>query len=576
MPTRLASFWGLLAIALATPPPAQPPAADAPAYARRWFYSSANLQVDESADELIVLTQRAAKAGYNGLMLADYKLNVLDRVPDRYFANVRRLRDAAEAAGVEIIPAVFPVGYSSGLLAHDPDLAEGLPVEAAPFVVRGREARPVPPATPLYRNGGMEDARGDRLDGFAFQDDPGAGSFADESVHHSGRRSLRLAAAGPSPNRRVMQAIAVEPHRAYRFSAWIKAEGLRPAACFRLLILGAGEGGRALTFFEGGVASTQDWKRVDVVFNSLDQSKVNAYVGLWGPSEGNVWVDDVSIEPLGLMNVLRREGCPLVVTSDDGGTTYEEGRDFEPVADPKLGRDPWDGEYSFAHDGPPIRLAPASRIRDGQALRVSWHHPIAVHGSQVMCCPSDPKVEALLRDQARRVNELFRPRTFFMSHDEIRCLNWDRSCLDRKQTPGEILAENVRRCVAILDEVAPGCEIAVWSDMFDPTHNAVAGPYYLVNGTLEGSWLGLPPRVTIANWNSGKAAESLAFFAGRGHRQVLAGYYDVDDLSGFTAWHAAARGVRGVDGFMYTTWERKYRLLEEYGRAISAPAKGGD
>ena len=174
------------------------------------------------------------------------------------------------------------------------------------------------------------------------------------------------------------------------------------------------------------------------------------------------------------------------------------------------------------------------------------------------------------------MNELFRPRAFFMSHDEIRCLNWDRSCLDRKLTPGAILAENARRCVAILDEVAPGCEIAVGSDMFDPTHNAVAGPYYLVNGTLEGSWLGLPPRVTIANWNSGKAAESLAFFAGRGHRQVLAGYYDVDDLSGFTAWHAAARDVRSVDGFMYTTWERKYRLLEEYGRAISAPAKVGD
>lgn len=572
MLVRLALSWTLLGLALATCVGARSAESS---FARRWFYAATNLQVDRSADELIDLVGRAGKAGYNGLMLADYKLNVLGRVPDRYFANVRRLREAAEAAGVEIIPAVFSIGYSAGLLAHDPNLAEGLPVAAAPFVVVGREGRPIPPATPLYRNGGMEEADGDRLAGFAFQDDAGAGSFVDRSVSHQGRRSLRLAAAGDAPNRRVMQTIAVEPHRAYRFSAWVKAQGLRPAASFRLLILGAGEGGRPLTFFEGGVESTQDWKRIEVVFNSLDQSKVNAYVGLWGPSAGEVWVDDVSIEPLGLMNVLRREGCPLVVTSDDGNTLYEEGRDFEPVADPKLGRDPWDGEYSFAHEGPPIRLTAASRIRDGDALRVSWHHPIAVHGAQVMCCPSEPKVEAILRDQARRVNELFRPRTFFMSHDEIRCLNWDRSCLDRKLTPGAILAEDARRCVAILDEVAPGCEIVVWSDMFDPAHNAVPGPYYLVNGTLEGSWLGLPSRVTIANWNSGKAAESLAFFASRGHRQVIAGYYDVDDLSGFTPWHAAARGVRGVDGFMYTTWERKYRLLEEYGRAISA-AKVGD
>lgn len=568
MPERCTCVWALIGFVLAGSARAE----EAPVYARRWFYSATNLQVDSAADDLIALTRRAAGAGYNGLMLADYKLNVLDRVPDRYFANARRLRDAAEAAGVEIIPAVFPIGYSSGLLAHDPNLAEGMPVEAAPFVVRGEEARLVPPTAPLYRNGGMEEARGDRLDGNAFQDDPGAGSFVDESAMHAGRRSLRLEAEGGSPNRRVMQTIAVEPRRAYRFSAWVKAEGLRPASCFRLLVLGAGEGGRALTFFEGGVEATQDWRRVEVVFNSLDQSRVNAYVGLWGPSSGKVWVDDVSIEPMGLTNVLRREGCPLVVTSDDGKTTYQEGRDFEPVADPKLGREPWDGEFSFAHDGPPIRPTPAGGIREGQALRVSWYHPIAVHGSQVMCCPSDPKVAALLRDQARRVNDLFRPKTFFMSHDEIRCLNWDRSCLDRKLTPGEILAENVKQCAAILDEVAPGCEIAVWSDMFDPAHNAVAGPYYLVNGTLEGSWLGLPPRATIANWNSGKAVESLAFFADRGHRQILAGYYDVDDLSGFTAWDEAARGVRGVDGFMYTTWERKYRLLEDYGRAMAGRA----
>jgi len=157
-----------------------------------------------------------------------------------------------------------------------------------------------------------------------------------------------------------------------------------------------------------------------------------------------------------------------------------------------------------------------------------------------------------------------------MSHDEIRCLNWDRSCLDRGLTPGAILARNVERCAAILDEVAPGCEIAVWSDMFDPHHNAVKGPYYLVNGSLEGSWLGLPSRVTIANWNSRKAGESLKFFADRGHRQIIAGYYDANDLSGFNAWNAAARGVPGVDGFMYTTWQRKYRLLEAYGQAISA------
>jgi hypothetical protein len=105
--------------------------------------------------------------------------------------------------------------------------------------------------------------------------------------------------------------------------------------------------------------------------------------------------------------------------------------------------------------------------------------------------------------------------------------------------------------------------------MFDPFHNAV-DKYYLVNGSLKGSWKGIPRDVIIANWNSGKARESLAFFAERGHRQLIAGYYDADDLSNLEQWNAAAKGISGVFAFMYTTWQAKYNLLEQYGEAIRA------
>jgi hypothetical protein len=33
-------------------------------------------------------------------------------------------------------------------------------------------------------------------------------------------------------------------------------------------------------------------------------------------------------------------------------------------------------------------------------------------------------------------------------------------------------------------------------------------------------------------------------------------------------WDAAAQGVPGVTGFLYTTWVRKYDHLEEYGQAM--------
>ena len=110
-----------------------------PRYSERWVYCSANLQVERSADEVVGLIERSRKAGYTGMMIADYKLNILDRVPDHYFKNVAKVKRAAEAAGIELIPAVCSIGYSNGYLAHNPNLAEGLPVVDQPFIVAPAE-----------------------------------------------------------------------------------------------------------------------------------------------------------------------------------------------------------------------------------------------------------------------------------------------------------------------------------------------------------------------------------------------------------------------------------------------------
>jgi hypothetical protein len=417
-------------------------------------------------------------------------------------------------------------------------------------------------------NGDLESVRDNVFVGFGFQDDPGKATIADHEVVHGGEVSCRMTdtnKTSSSGNSRLVQGVAVNPWTCYRLSAWVKTKDLANHGNFRLLALA--ESGRQLTFYEGGLEPTRDWTQVSVVFNSLEASHVNLYAGLWGGSPGTLWVDDLNLQELALVNVVRRPGCPFEIATTDGATVYEEGKDYEPVVDPKLGQVPYAGEYEFEHDAPAIKLTPRSRIRNGQTLLVRWYHPVLVHGSQVACCLSEPKVYDVLRDQVKRVNDLFHPKTFFMSHDELRVANWCKACRDRKLTPGKMLAENVKGCEAIAHEVNPRAELVVWSDMFDPKHNAVNN-YYLVNGTLEGSWEGLSKATTVANWNSGKARESLDFFAGRGHRQILAGYYDADDMSGFTNWDTAARGVKGVDGFMYTTWANKYQMLDRYGAAI--------
>ena len=156
----------------------------------RWIYLQQNLQVTENLPKIEAILRRAAAAGYNGVVLADYKLNILDRVPDHYFVNAERFKEICRELKLEIIPTVAGFGYSSGILAHDPNLAEGLPVRDAPFVVRGATAVPASGGVNLIP-GEFEERRGHAFVGWSFQDEPGAGTFADEQVKHGGRHSPR-------------------------------------------------------------------------------------------------------------------------------------------------------------------------------------------------------------------------------------------------------------------------------------------------------------------------------------------------------------------------------------------------
>ena len=181
-----------------------------------------------------------------------------------------------------------------------------------------------------------------------------------------------------------------------------------------------------------------------------------------------------------------------------------------------------------------------------------------------MICPSEPKTVALLRNTAREIHRVWGAKRYFMGHDEIRVLNHCEACRKRDLSAGEILADNVRTCLGILREVNPGGEIYVWSDTFDPNHNAHAD-YYLVRGDLASAWEGLDKDVIMVPWAIEFRDKTLEFFAKRGHRQLIAGYYD-DDPARVHDWLDAAKPYPGVTGVMDTTWRNDYSNLERFAR----------
>ncbi|HEU4751539.1 MAG TPA: hypothetical protein VFU47_00440, partial [Armatimonadota bacterium] len=378
------------------------------------------------------------------------------------------------------------------------------------------------------------------------------------------------AANAPSGNGRIAQPLSLKPFRCYRLSFWAKTRGFETPGDFTVRLLLPGNK-RSLTHLNLGLQADQDWKQHQVVFNSLDRPDVRLYLGVWGGRGGALWLDDLRLEEVGLVNLVRREGCPLEVRGADG-TLYEEGKDFQPVQDPKLGTVPWRGDYSLYHEAPKIELTPGSRIREGETLRVSFYHAAFVYDMQATCCLTHPKVYSLLRDQMERVEKLFHPTTVFMQHDEIRVANWCGLCRAQHKTPGQLLAENVRRCRQIVREVSPRARVYVWSDMFDPNHNA-RDDYFLVNGSWAGSWEGLQPETGIVNWYYDARSKNLPFFADRGHEQILAGYYD-NGVDYTVRWLNDARGIKGVTGVMYTTWANRYADLEKFAQAVWGGAEG--
>jgi hypothetical protein len=121
---------------------------------------------DGDVAEVTRVLEAAGQHGFNGAVLSSGLDTLCKQSPD-YFRRLDQIKQACERNRLELIPAVFSVGYGGGILAHDRNLAEGLPVEDAPFLVKGSEARLVQSGSVRIVNGGFEQFTGNKLSGFA-------------------------------------------------------------------------------------------------------------------------------------------------------------------------------------------------------------------------------------------------------------------------------------------------------------------------------------------------------------------------------------------------------------------------
>lgn len=483
----------------------------------RWVRISSSLRNDKEVEEIQRLARIAGENGLNGVLLS-IGLDSIDLKEPDYMTRLEAVKAILKQNHLEMIPSIFSAGYGGAILAHDRNLAEGFEVRDLLYTASGGQARLVPEVVLDY--------------------------------------------TGPAVKRMWTGEIAVKPYRCYRITFRAKTEGLpetRPftSGSFRLTVQTADK--RNLTPWNARIPSTTDWRQVSWGFNTQGYDKVNISIGISEKTPGDTWVDSVHVEEVGLLNVLRRPGAPITVRADGDGTKYEEGRDYDRIEDPQL-------NFRFDHEGPPIRLLPGSRIREGQRLRVSYYHGFSINDGQTPVCMGEPKTYEIWREAARRIHAAAAPPRYVLSMDEMREGGTCAACRGRNMA--QLLGECVTRQYQILREVNPKADVWVWSDMLDPNHNA-RDKYYLVNGDYTGSWNHVPRELGILTWYYERRALSLPFFSKLGFRTLGGAYYDADTLDNPRGWLEELRKTPGAQGIMYTTWLNKYGLLAEFGQLVS-------
>jgi hypothetical protein len=535
-------------------------------YPLRWVYYSVNFQVNDSVDSLIEVIEEASGIGFNGVVITDYKFGRIKDRPEIYYHNLERTKQAADETNMEIIPVVM----SPSILINDPNMVEGIPVKNCRFVVQDGEAT-VMNTKNLLPGGNFEvTADENTFTDWDWIDGPGKSSFIDTEVRYSGKSAIRMeqfTEGNEYGNCRIHRKLALKPWTQYRVHAFIKTQDVSPAQNIKIAILGSE--GRSLNHRNLGVKSTQNWTEYNITFNSLDNESVRFYMGIWAGKRGKIWIDDLSMMETGGVNLVRREGCPVKVTNEDGTVEYIEGEDFEKWIDPKSGNAPWPGSFEDYHTPPPIVITKNSKIREGEILLVSFYHTAIIYWGAVFPCLLNEDLFTYYREQILDLNKYLNPRKYFMAHDEIRVAGWCETCR-KAGTVGKSLALHIKRCTELISSINHDADILVWSDMFDPYHNAKKHPYYLCATSFDGSWEGLDSSVIIVNWNSGKRDSSMPFFAQRGHRQIIAGYYDSPDVeTRLVDWLTVADKVDGVIGAMYTTWQSKYDHMEIFHESLN-------
>ena len=530
-----------------------------------WYWQAAYPQTLADVSGIEAQIDQASSLGYTGVAFWSGAFSRIGSTlnPPNNLAYILQLVSYAQSKGMQTMGSSSAYGYSDDTLSNNPNWAEGEHITGSRFTVNASKTALVPVnsfgglANPGFESG---------MTGWFSYNDQNIG--IDNTVAHTGAASGYVTNA--SANSRFQQMLSVIPWRQYHARVWMKTSNFKGFAQIQVW-----DPSTTVQNFNTAIGqqSTQDWTAVEFTFNSRESAQLSLMFGVWGGSTGTIWFDDAFVEETSLVYVLRRSGTPLnAYDPANPNTVYQEGSDIDPIADPQLASGTLYPFKGFYHTPGTVTLPATTSLQPGQTVAIDYYAVQTVQtDGDVGVCLTEPGAQNWLQQNAQAVFANTPPgMSFLLAYDEMRHMNSCATCKAKNLTPGQLLASHVASTYNLYHSLAPSASFYIWSDMFDPNHNAVNN-YYFVEGDITGSWTGLPANLTVMNWNLGNLTNSLTWFSGLNSqqptrfKQVIAGYYDSGDgAAAATKELQLAAGIPGVTGLMYTTWVSDYSQLQQF------------
>jgi len=534
-----------------------------------WYYHHSYLTNDEAVVKSKALIDKAAAAGYTGAVFWDTSF---DFMGDAFWPieNQDRMKEVMKYARKKHLKTVALtgfVGWSNDLLSINPNWAEASRIVGAQFTVDASGRK-------LNLNNSFSGLANSSFEAGKSNWDTGD---HDVNTTQNGRGgSFAATVVDAKANSRLRQTITLKPWRQYHLSLWMKTAKFRGGPMVEVL-----DSNNAKMRFNASLPANGDhaWTQLDYLFNSQDTTAADLYLGVWGGSSGIISFDDVVLEETAFVYLEHSAGAPFKLYDPaNPATVYRQGADYNQVLDPDMHAPTRPAFHNVFHWPPTATLPAGTSLKPGQVVAADFYavFPMTM-STETSVCLTEPGFYKWMGENAKAVKRVLPPDSgILLGYDEIRQANSCYACRSRNLTAGQLLAWSIAKSTHIYQSVLPETPLFVWSDMFDPHHNA-HDDYYYVEGDLAGSWKGLPAGVSIMNWNLDHLTKSLTWFSGLdpkqsvAHRQMIAGFYDkgVGEPEALKEWKQAA-GIPGITGMMYTTYVDDYSQLQSFATGAKA------